>query len=762
MQAEPSAEVGRAPRYRAFISYSSADRTTGEAFHAAIERFRVPKPLRGRQTARGPVSKSLAPVFRDRSDADASQNLSALLLDALAASEALIVLCSPLAAQSKWVNREISEFKRLRPGAPVLPVIVAGRSGRYDPALRPDGAFPPALYDRVGPDGQMLVGADPEPLAPDWRKTGDGPHFTVLKIAAALTGIRLTELTQRQAEAERRERNIARGIAAGMTVLALVAVAGGVLAWIGMDAARKRLSDVVDMAAAQVQDAADIRDSYGVPSAVIRDLLDKSGTRLNAIVAKAKVDTPQMRLSRAGLAQAYAQYAADEAPTQERQARAALAGLDALDRPSLPYRLAHLLDAPTDPRARAELRQDALRTLAVALSVQPGKMAEAEAVMRQALEASAPMAPDDRGPQTAENYRTLAQIRYQRSGDLAKALEAQDKALAALKDQREGQDPEVDYQIAALRSDRAETLLEFQRIPEALGEQERAVALLRRVAARDPGDTHFAVALAATLGRVADVRATALNDGPGSLPVYEEALAMQERLHAGDPLRTDYIQDLTATLERIVDVLVEAPRQDLARITALQDRVVALRRSLVARDASDAGLRRDLAVALERAGDVAVERHDLGAARRAYDESFALRSALRAEPANRGEARLVASHDYAQALIRQGGFAALTGRPLTEIEPRYRAAIAEMTPYLRDPQFSPQWRFEVASWELALADVLAKRGRPADALALRRAAAGRLDALAAEYPDQPMYDQWRKGVRQLLGAEFRGTQAKEG
>jgi hypothetical protein len=122
----------------------------------------------------------------------------------------------------------------------------------------------------------------------------------------------------------------------------------------------------------------------------------------------------------------------------------------------------------------------------------------------------------------------------------------------------------------------------------------------------------------------------------------------------------------------------------------------------------------------------------------------------------------VATHDYAQALIRQGGFAALTGRPLPEIEPRYRAAIAEMTPYLDDPQFSPQWRFEVASWELALADVLAKRGRPADALALRRAAADRLDALAAEYPDQPMYDQWRKGVRQLLGADFRGRLAKEG
>ena len=81
-------------RYRAFISYASADRVVGARFHRAIEHFRIPKPLRGREHGRGPVPARLTPIFRDRTDADAGVRLADTLRAALEGSDALVVLCS--------------------------------------------------------------------------------------------------------------------------------------------------------------------------------------------------------------------------------------------------------------------------------------------------------------------------------------------------------------------------------------------------------------------------------------------------------------------------------------------------------------------------------------------------------------------------------------------------------------------------------------------------------------------------------------------
>ena len=97
-------------RYRAFISYASADRVVGERFQRAIEHYRLPKPLRGTDHGYGLVPKRLTPLFRDRSDASAGRDLGVTLRTALESSDALVVLCSPASARSKWVNEEIRTF----------------------------------------------------------------------------------------------------------------------------------------------------------------------------------------------------------------------------------------------------------------------------------------------------------------------------------------------------------------------------------------------------------------------------------------------------------------------------------------------------------------------------------------------------------------------------------------------------------------------------------------------------------------------------
>ncbi len=79
----------------------------------ALESYRIDKDLVGRETPRGPVPKTLRPIFRDREDFSAGHSLTSQTLAVLEASQFLIVLCSPNSARSHYVNEEIRRFKAL-------------------------------------------------------------------------------------------------------------------------------------------------------------------------------------------------------------------------------------------------------------------------------------------------------------------------------------------------------------------------------------------------------------------------------------------------------------------------------------------------------------------------------------------------------------------------------------------------------------------------------------------------------------------------
>jgi hypothetical protein len=166
-------------RYRAFISYSHVDQAFGRKLHRRLERYALPGRLVGRETARGAVPRRIAPVFRDREEFSAAGDLTAEVRAALAASEALIVVCSPAAAASPWVAREIELFRELHPHRPVLAAVVAGE---------PAGCFPAPLT------------AAGEPLAADFRLHADGPRLGLLKLVAGVAGVGLDELVQRDAQ----------------------------------------------------------------------------------------------------------------------------------------------------------------------------------------------------------------------------------------------------------------------------------------------------------------------------------------------------------------------------------------------------------------------------------------------------------------------------------------------------------------------------------------------------------------------------------
>jgi hypothetical protein len=87
-------------RYYAFLSYSHRDSELADWLHRELERFRVPHSLAGKLTANGVVPKRLTPIFRDQHDLSAGDDLAVEIQAALAASQFLVVLCSPQAATS--------------------------------------------------------------------------------------------------------------------------------------------------------------------------------------------------------------------------------------------------------------------------------------------------------------------------------------------------------------------------------------------------------------------------------------------------------------------------------------------------------------------------------------------------------------------------------------------------------------------------------------------------------------------------------------
>lgn len=221
--------------YAAFLSYSHSDRRWADWLHGALEGYRVPKAIAGRPGGDGPNPDRLSPVFRDREELAAAADLSAEIKAALGASRALIVLCSPAAAASRWTNAEIEQFRALHPERPLLAAIVAGEPFASEtPGREAEECFPPALRQRFDSAGQP-TGERHEPIAADFRKGGDGRQLGLLKLAAGLLGVPLDQIAQR--EAHRRQRRLT--IVAAIAIVGMLVMTGlATLAWQARNEAR--------------------------------------------------------------------------------------------------------------------------------------------------------------------------------------------------------------------------------------------------------------------------------------------------------------------------------------------------------------------------------------------------------------------------------------------------------------------------------------------------------------------------------------------
>jgi len=212
-------------RYKAFLSYSHKDHKTAAWLHGALEKYRLPKQLQLKSDAvdgeEFVSSDKLGRIFRDRDELPAADDLTAEVRKALLSSEYMIVLCSPRAAASRWVNKEIIEFKKLRGEAAVLPIIVEGEPNVPLGGDRALECFPPGLRFRLGPGGTLSRKAA-EPIAADIRKSGDGRQRALLKVIAGLLGVGLDQLVER--EMQRKQRRVIAVTAASLIGMLVMGV----------------------------------------------------------------------------------------------------------------------------------------------------------------------------------------------------------------------------------------------------------------------------------------------------------------------------------------------------------------------------------------------------------------------------------------------------------------------------------------------------------------------------------------------------------
>lgn len=205
-------------KYEAFISYRHLprDEEVARKVQRAIEGFRLPK---GAMRTGEQGSRKLGKCFRDADELAASPSLPASIHEALAQSRCLIVVCSPDAAESPWVQREIEAFAALHGTARIFPVLASGTSQE---------SIPPAMRPAENP--LRLRGSDQStaasPLAADLRATGSRgkQRAETLRLIAAVAGCSYDDLRRR--EAARNRKRVATGAAMATLVLALIIALG--------------------------------------------------------------------------------------------------------------------------------------------------------------------------------------------------------------------------------------------------------------------------------------------------------------------------------------------------------------------------------------------------------------------------------------------------------------------------------------------------------------------------------------------------------
>lgn len=603
-------------KYWGFVSYSHQDRRWGEWLHRAIESYRVPSRLAGGVGVHGPIPKKLFPIFRDRDELPTAGGLDAALTQALEQSRCFVLVCSPAAATSRWVNEEVLRFKQLGREARILCLIVDGEPNATDTGHPERECFPPALRYQLGADGQLSDIAA-EPLAADLRETADGRDNARLKIIAGLLGVSFGELRQRDLQARNRRLGVLAGLSTAIAALTIMLAVQAVVARRAAEKSRQQGEDLIGFMLGDLREKLeplgklDILDAIGDKSMAYFDALDNRNLSEAAIMARAKA------LRQIGEVRFQQGRAADAATTLD----SALA---------LNQRLALL--HPYDPDLMFELGQseywvgysawranqlDRAETHFVAYRrISQQLVARDPAKARWQLELA----------YSASNLGALAYARGQYDDALSNYREDATTARALLA--RFPGDDETAIELAKSLSWQGTTLQSLDRLPEAIHALEEQAALVGSLSGTQPDDMRLksdhARALAALGFATLDAGSV-----ERAREVANQGKALISSLVANDPANQDYRR--VAASHDYVLASVSLQQGDWSAAQRFNDSAQKLLQPLHATDPKLAFVGALLAKTWRVSYDLALAQKQTTAARDAVTQAIALCAAEAAD-----------------------------------------------------------------------------------------------------------------------------------
>lgn len=224
--------------FDAFVSYSHGEeRGVARRLQSGVEK--LGKPWYRTRSLR---------LFLDTNSLSADPKLWSTIERALGDSEWFVLVTSPKAAGSSWVNREIRWWLQHRSADRLLIVLAEGRlewdqaSNDFDAAA--STALPLALMGAFDEEPRWVVVPSPEGANPD--AADQRLEEAIIDIATPLRGLSKEDLVGVAVRERKRTIRWVRGVIAGLSLLLVASVAGGLIAFhqrgVAVDQAQRALS----------------------------------------------------------------------------------------------------------------------------------------------------------------------------------------------------------------------------------------------------------------------------------------------------------------------------------------------------------------------------------------------------------------------------------------------------------------------------------------------------------------------------------------
>lgn len=187
----------------AFISYKREDEKWAKWLQNKLEHYQLPIEVRKQKVE---FAERPRHVFKDTTDLSGGV-LEKAIKEGLASSKYLIVICSPRAAKSPWVCKEVQEFIDSGREENIIPFIIDGEP--YSKDIEKE-CFPEALKSLAGEKELLGININE-----------NGRDSAAVKVIARMFDIRFDTLWQRFKKSERKRRTLISLIIAFFVLLAV-------------------------------------------------------------------------------------------------------------------------------------------------------------------------------------------------------------------------------------------------------------------------------------------------------------------------------------------------------------------------------------------------------------------------------------------------------------------------------------------------------------------------------------------------------------